>query len=260
MSGGVISFWVDASGSPQVVDAAHPLPVAVTGAVAGPVTVVQPVASLLNADVQGPAASGSPPVGGPVLMGGVANSVPPATTNGNVYNLNIDGQQNLRVSLWSANANVGAQVSNLASDGLNPALQGIMAAATLWGFNGATYDRVRASAADSLVQKPYALRANDLANTQTIAAAGTTAVFAAAGAGFKNFMTALQISSVAASVATTVQIKDGATVLFTIDWPAAASHDGFTFPTPLQGSANTAMNVTTDAAGPIKFNAQGYKG
>lgn len=276
MSGGVVSFWIDATNSPQVVDAGHPFPVAITGPVVGPInvqgTVANGAAGTPNPVVTGMQsganvvsmatalnANGSSGTG--VLAAGALakyNATPPTFVDQNYGNHQIDFRGNLRVSLVTANGGSAVALVNVGDGstiaGAVPTQSGTMA------FNGTTSDQVRGSAADSLIQKPYALRTNDLQNTQAIAAAGTTAVFAAAGAGFKNFMTALQISSVLASVATTVQIKDGATVIWSIDIPAGASSIDKPFPTPLQGSANTTMNVTTSAAGPISFNAQGYKG
>ena len=98
----------------------------------------------------------------------------------------------------------------------------------------------------------------------------TTAVTikAAAGAGLKNYITAIQVSTnLALGTATVLAIRDGAggTVLWRLSLPTTINPAGwdFVFPTPLVGSANTLLEVVTltaNGAGAIFFNAQGYAG
>ena len=74
----------------------------------------------------------------------------------------------------------------------------------------------------------------------------------------RNALTALQISNAHASVATEVTISDGATVIWRNHFGPGTRMD-VEFPTPLLGTANTALNVacvTTGAA--VYVNAQGY--
>lgn len=95
----------------------------------------------------------------------------------------------------------------------------------------------------------------------------TTAVTikAAAGAGVKNYITALQIMSEALNTATEVAIRDGAggTVLWRIKIGTGGLTGGLSvvFPSPLVGTANTLLEVVTLTAsvtGAVYFNAQGF--
>jgi hypothetical protein len=98
----------------------------------------------------------------------------------------------------------------------------------------------------------------------------TTAVTikAAAGAGLKNYITAIQIATSAAlQTATVLAIRDGAagTVLWRLPLTTTVNTGGFsfTFPTPLRGSDNKLLEVVTltaNGTGAIYFNAQGYTG
>ncbi|WBV43523.1 hypothetical protein [Pseudoroseomonas cervicalis] len=111
--------------------------------------------------------------------------------------------------------------------------------------------------------KPYAIPEADW---QYAAAAGgiTTStdvvLKAAAAAGIRNYVTSIDIRNAHATVATEVVIKDGATVIWRQLLPAAMlAPVEITFPTPLKGSAATALNlacVTTGAQ--VYVNAQGF--
>lgn len=83
---------------------------------------------------------------------------------------------------------------------------------------------------------------------------------AAAAAGIRNYVTSIDVRNAHATVATEVVIKDGATViwrqLLAAAMPAPVE---IIFPTPLRGTAATAMNfacLTTGAQ--VYVNAQGY--
>ncbi|MCK8787259.1 hypothetical protein M0638_23070 [Roseomonas sp. NAR14] len=115
----------------------------------------------------------------------------------------------------------------------------------------------------ALVTKPYAIPEADW---QYAAAAGgitnTTdvAIKAAAAAGIRNYVTAIDLRNAHATVATEVVIKDGATVIWRQLLPAAmAAPVEITFPTPLKGSAATALNVACLTTGAqVYVNAQGF--
>ena len=115
----------------------------------------------------------------------------------------------------------------------------------------------------ALVTKPYAIPEADW---QYAAAAGgitnTTdvAIKAAAAAGIRNCVTAIDLRNAHATVATEVVIKDGTTVIWRQLLPAAmAAPVEITFPTPLKGSAATALNVACLTTGAqVYVNAQGY--
>lgn len=119
-----------------------------------------------------------------------------------------------------------------------------------------------------LVVKDYATSENDWQATSGVTPLATTtstALKAAGGASIRNFVTGLQIYNTSATVSTTVSILDGATVIWTGFLPATTAalpvvplH--VVFPTPLRGSAATAMNIqlgTTAAS--VYYNAEGYQ-
>lgn len=115
----------------------------------------------------------------------------------------------------------------------------------------------------ALIQKPFAIPESDW--TYPAAAGGITnttdvAVKAAAAAGIRNYVTAVQVRNNSA-VATEFVIKDGAsTVLWRCQLPANMTGDLVVqFPNPLRGTAAAAVNVaclTTGAA--VYANLQGY--
>ena len=115
----------------------------------------------------------------------------------------------------------------------------------------------------ALVNKPFSIPEADW---QYAAAAGgiinTTDVVlrAAAAAGIRNYVTSIDVRNAHPTVATEVVIKDGATVIWRQLLPAAmAAPVEITFPTPLRGTAATAVNfacITTGAQ--VYVNAQGY--
>ena len=114
----------------------------------------------------------------------------------------------------------------------------------------------------ALVQKPYAIPESDwqyAAATGGIINTTDVAVKAAAAAGIRNYVTHINLSNNSAT-ATEFVIKDGAsTVLWRCQLPANAPNVDIAFPTPLRGSAATAVNVaciTTAAA--VFCNVQGY--
>jgi hypothetical protein len=156
---------------------------------------------------------------------------------------------------------VGGQARN--TSGALPVL-----AATGYSANPAAVTTARgvdllATLIGALVTKPYAIPEADW---QYAAAAGgiinTTDVVlrAAAAAGIRNYVTSIDIRNAHATVATEVVIKDGATVIWRQLLPAAmAAPVEITFPTPLRGTAATAMNVACITTGAqVYINAQGF--
>lgn len=114
----------------------------------------------------------------------------------------------------------------------------------------------------ALIQKPFAIPESDW---QYAAAAGgivnTTdvAVKAAAAAGIRNYVTALQLRN-ANAVATEFVVKDGATIIWRTHLPANMTGSmEVEFPTPLKGTAATAVNVACITTGAqVYCNVQGY--
>lgn len=115
----------------------------------------------------------------------------------------------------------------------------------------------------ALVNKPFSIPEADW---QYAAASGgitnTTdvAIKAAAAAGVRNYVTSIDVRNAHATVATELVIKDGATVIWRQLLPAAMPAPvEIIFPTPLKGTAATAMNVACITTGAqVYLNAQGY--
>lgn len=106
----------------------------------------------------------------------------------------------------------------------------------------------------------YAAASGGIVNTTT-----AVAIKAAAGAGLRNYITAIQIDAEALTNATEVAIRDGAggTVLWRMKIGTGGLLGGrdIVFPTPLKGTANTLLEVVTltaSGAGAVYFNAQGF--
>lgn len=114
------------------------------------------------------------------------------------------------------------------------------------------------------VTKPYAAPELDW---QFASAAGgitntTDVVLKAAGAaGVRNYITGISLQNASATVSTEVVVKDGATIIwrgFLGMQSLLNSAVGITFPTPLRGTAATAMNVACiTTASAVYVNAQG---
>ena len=100
----------------------------------------------------------------------------------------------------------------------------------------------------------YAAASGGIANTTDVA------LVAAQGAGIKNYLTGLSVAN-ANATASEIVIKDGAsTVIWRMYLAANAPIQSIKFVTPLQSSANTALNVACITTGTQTYiNAQGYK-
>lgn len=102
----------------------------------------------------------------------------------------------------------------------------------------------------------YAGVAGGIINTTDVS------IKAAAAAGIRNYITSISVQNASATTATEVVIKDGSTVIWRGYVGTSAvlnSAVNVNFPTPLKGTAATALNVaciTTAAA--VYVNAQGY--
>lgn len=99
----------------------------------------------------------------------------------------------------------------------------------------------------------YAAASGGIVNTSDVV------LQAAAGAGIKNYLTGLSVAN-ASATATEVVVKDGSTVIWR-GYLAAHQHlTDIPFPTPLQSTANTALNVACITTGTQTYiSAQGYK-
>ncbi|MCX6614256.1 MAG: hypothetical protein NTW74_25880 [Acidobacteria bacterium] len=111
-----------------------------------------------------------------------------------------------------------------------------------------------------LLMKPYGLPETDWQFASLITGATVTAARAAGAAGVRNYVTAVQYQNTSAT-ASEIQIQDGATVIWR--GQAAASMVApavIALPTPLRGTAATALNVQLITTGSNTFvNLQGYQ-
>ena len=99
----------------------------------------------------------------------------------------------------------------------------------------------------------YAAASGGITNTHDVA------LVAAQGAGIKNYLTGLSVAN-ANATATEVVVKDGSTVIWRMYLAANAPIQSIKFVTPLQSSANSALNVACITTGTQTYiNAQGYK-
>lgn len=89
----------------------------------------------------------------------------------------------------------------------------------------------------------------------------STAILAAAGVGVRHYVTSVGIYNSHATVSTFVKVLDGTTIMW--EGYALAAGGGFniSFPTPLRGTANTAVNIQCVTTGAnVKASVTAYKG
>ena len=99
----------------------------------------------------------------------------------------------------------------------------------------------------------YAAASGGITNTTDVV------LQAAAGSGIKNYLTGLSVAN-ASATATEVVVKDGSTVIWRMYLAANAPIQSIKFVTPLQSTANTALNVACITTGTQTYvNAQGSK-
>ena len=111
-----------------------------------------------------------------------------------------------------------------------------------------------------LLVKPYGLPETDWQFTGLITTATATAARAAGAAGVRNYVTAVQYQNTSAT-ASEIQVQDGATAIWRGQAPASMAQPAvIVLPTPLRGTAATALNVQVITTGTNTFvNLQGYQ-
>lgn len=238
-------------------------------------------AAIGTATAVGAAAHDAPVSGAPVLYGGFASAAAPA-------GVNIDGDAvrawhllngAAAVQVTAAGALVGGNASGIFTQG--PAAHGtaiagspnrIGARARTTNIAAVATDQATdlvATTTGAVVQKPYSIPEEDWSHASAaggIINATAVTIKAAAGAGIRNYITSIQISSDALGAATEFVIRDGAagTVLWRIKITTAGFINGLQiqFTNPLRSTANTLLEVaalTNPTTGGIFFNAQGYQ-
>jgi len=106
------------------------------------------------------------------------------------------------------------------------------------------------------IMKPYALPEAGWNGSAALTTTTAVAIKAAAAAGLKNHITALQAINTGAAT-TELIILDGATERWRLTLPVNVPVT-FEFPTELVTTAATALNVNLSVAGTVRVNAQGY--
>lgn len=116
------------------------------------------------------------------------------------------------------------------------------------------------TAAGQLVIKPFGDAANDWQAALTLTTNTATAAKAAGAASIRNYCTQVTVQNTNAT-ATTLLILDGGTTLWQVSLPASMTLPvQFVFPTPLRGTAATAMNVNCGTTGAnVLVNITGYQ-
>lgn len=162
-----------------------------------------------------------------------------------------------------ATATQGVTTENQGTSGINPLLIGLEARTVTktLASSGAlvkpisTTDGRQITRANSIPENEwqYAAASGGITNTTDVVLQG------AAGSGVKNYLTGLDFAN-ASATATEIVIKDGSTVIWRTNIPANTPLQNRPFPTPLQSTANTALNAACITTGTQTYiNAQGYK-
>lgn len=180
----------------------------------------------------------------------------------------IDPSGNIRVTGATPSTTGADAIANNAIAAAYPVDSDVattrLAPVALLGFNGSTWDRLRANTTGLMVIPPnnswnYAAATGGIVNS-----AVAVTIKAAAGAGVRNYLQSLQIEHDTLSAATEIAVRDGAagTVLWRgrLQTSARSGSESIQFNPPLKGTANTLLEVITLTAvtGGVYVNAQGY--
>ncbi len=189
----------------------------------------------------------------------MANSISVAIAS-NQGALDVSGAT-VTVDLGSNN-DVQGDVAHDAVDSGNPIKIGARAR-TSDVTSVANNDRVDliADKAGKVVVMPYALPENMIDDQSTNTGTGDTALFAAPGAGLRNYVTTIIVSNNNASSDTELIVKDGTTEIMRIPSPAGGGAT-INLAVPLrQPTSNTAINTAlTGSVSTVTVSAVGYTG
>lgn len=237
-----------------------------TGAAAGSLVALHKGAYVLmkgtgtaSQQVQGSTTRGATIAGSPVLAGGRgSSSAPAAVTAGQAVDAwySLSGATVIAAGL-NGTPNGGGSTVNL-SYAINAATAPFGVLNYVW--SGTSVIPVSGDASGTVMQ-PHALTASRwqfAGVTGGITDTSDVAIAAAAGASLRNYLTAIQFANT--GIASEIVVKDGATVIWR-GYALATTGDqqSVTFPVPLKGTANTALNVAMiTTASATRVSAQGY--
>jgi len=226
-----------------------------------------------------------------------AQSVQSFTPNGGPVSLSVSNSSS-RVALPTSGptaliVNTGANTAYLAfgSSSVTAATTGILLSpgcSTAFNVNGQTYiAAITASSTTTLsvtsgsglptlpnsgcgappqdasgasIVKQFAPSSSQWQYTGSLSSNAQTAVHASCGAGLKNYITNLDWSGVATTVAVTLTLQDGSTGIWADNIPAGAIGRAYNWSIPKQGSAATAANIQLSGSptGAVTVNVSGY--
>ena len=189
-----------------------------------------------------------------------------------VRRLTTSGAGNISIVLQTSTSRVPNQTSGIAPGGATnegnayagsglQVNEGVTRTSNSPTASGGVYTIPTFTTGGAALQKPYSVPEADWLATSgltPLTATTSTPIKAAGAAGIRNYMTAIQLSNSSSSQATTIAILDGATVIHALNLLANDKRD-IEFPSPLRGSAATAMNIQCGSSASIYWNAQGYQ-
>lgn len=248
---------------------------------------------------QGPVAPGTATATKADVVGAQYNATMPTFTDGQQGSMQVGTRGELLIRLMNSNAGGTATFGNTNVDGVTSQASSSTLQTENFNFlyNGSTWDRLRgdvtglwvgnearttnktaatngatvrpiATSIGAAVNKPfqvpeldwsYPAAAGGISNTTT-----AVTMVGAAGAGIRNYMTAIQLSAPTLGAATELAVRDGAggTVIWRGYMSTAGGNQSVNLSSPVKSTANTLLEVVTLTAtvtGAIYVNAQGYQ-
>lgn len=275
------------------VSASNPLPVTSSGgsSISGPLTVIQPTASSLNATVSqaiasslnativGLGTSGSPS-GGVVSIQGVPSGTPTpvsgtfwqgsqtvnqavaSSLNATVTQSTASSLSVFQATASSLNVQAVGNAAAQASDSGNPVKVGgyaVNAEQTL-ATNGQRQN-IAVDLPGRTITFPFSNKENIVSGTATTTGTSDTSLITSAGVGLKNYLTGYSIYNTGTSISTiTFKNGSGGSTLWT-DVVPSGGRAAFTFPSPVATSTSTALYFAAGTANTtIGVAASGFKG
>lgn len=246
--------------------------------------------------VQGPVAPATATATKSELVGGQYNASTATWTDGQQGSIQLDSRGSLRISPPSSGGS-SVTITSASFDTVSTATNWLASGSFGYSFNGTTWDRLRgdttglwvgnearttnktaatnaatvrpiATTVGAAVNKPfqvpeldwsYPAAAGGISNTTT-----AVTMVAAAGAGIRNYLTAIQVSAGALGAASEIAVRDGAggTVIWRGFISTAGGNQSVNLSSPIKSTANTLLEVVTLTAtvtGAVYINAQGYQ-